>query len=261
MLAKLDKAQEIRSDFIDIHSTESDKTGVAGALESLFRKHTQFCFSVALTPLIFLCLFLIAVAIVPGVALFHFIQEFTKDYSLVAQYLGVGISISAGYFLYGISIIFLAPLANWLLRIKIKPWRGSWYSLDSVPWYCHNALTYLVRYTFLDLITPSPLNILFFRMMGMKIGKGVMINTSNISDPALITIDDHAIVGGSATIIGHYGQKGILILAPVHIKKRATVGLKATVMGDVVIGEGVVVPPDTVLLPKARLPADEKIDP
>lgn len=95
----------------------------------------------------------------------------------------------------------------------------------------------------------------------MKIGKGVMINTSNISDPALITIDDHAIVGGSATIIGHYGQKGILILAPVHIKKRATVGLKATVMGDVVIGEGVVVPPDTVLLPKTRLATDEKIDP
>lgn len=260
-LAKSDKAQEKQSEFIDIQSTESNKTGLAGALESFFRKYTQFCFSVALTPLILLCLFLMAVAIVPGVALFHLIREFTKDYALAVQYLGVGISISVGFFLYGSSIIFLAPLTNWLLRLKIKPWKGNWYSLDSVPWYYHNALTYLVRYTFLDLITPSPLNILFFRMMGMKIGKGVMINTSNISDPALITIDDHAIVGGSATIIGHYGQKGVLILAPVHIKKRAMVGLKATVMGDVVIGEGVMVPPDKVLLPKTRLADNEKIDP
>jgi hypothetical protein len=33
-LAKSDKAQEKQSEVIDIHSTESDKTGVAGALES-----------------------------------------------------------------------------------------------------------------------------------------------------------------------------------------------------------------------------------
>ncbi len=260
-MAKSDNAQDKQPEFIDIRSTESSKTGVAGALESLFRKHTQLCFSVALTPLIFLCLFLMSVAIVPGVALFHFIQEVTKDYAPVVQYLGVGISISVGFFLYGLSIIFLAPLTNWLLRLKIKPWRGHWYSLDSIPWFYHNALTYLVRYTFLDLITPSPLNILFFRMMGMRVGKGVMINSSNISDPALITIDDHAIVGGSATIIGHYGQKGVLILAPVHIKKGAMVGLKATVMGDVVIGEGVIVPPDKILLPKTRLADNEKIEP
>jgi len=39
------------------------------------------------------------------------------------------------------------------------------------------------------------------------------------------------------------------------------VSLKATVMGDVVIGEGVIVPPDTILLPKTRLADNEKIDP
>lgn len=39
------------------------------------------------------------------------------------------------------------------------------------------------------------------------------------------------------------------------------VGLKATVMGDVVIGEGVIVPPEKMLLPETRLADNEKIDP
>lgn len=50
-------------------------------------------------------------------------------------------------------------------------------------------------------------------------------------------------------------------LDPVPIKKGAMVGLKATVMGDVVIGEGVIVPPETILLPKTRLADNEKIEP
>jgi len=252
-LARPDDDQGDRPEIIDIHSIDSDKTGIAGALESTLRRHKQLFFSVGLAPLIVLCLILMGLAIVPGVALFHWVRELTEGSARIVQYLGVGMSIAFGFFLYGFCIIFLVPLANRLLRLKIKPWKGNWYSLNSIPWYYHNALTYLVRYTFLDLITPGPLNILFFRMMGMKIGKGVLINTSNISDPALIRIDDHATVGGSATILGHYGQKGILILAPVHIKQGAVVGVKATVMGDVVIGKGVVVPPHAVVLPKTRL--------
>lgn len=260
-LAKSSDGLDDRPEIIDIHSVESDKTGIAGVLEAALRRHRQLFFSVGLAPLIALCLCLMGIALVPGVALFHGIRELTEDSALIVQYLGAGMSIAFGFFLYGLCIVFLAPLTNWLLRLKIRPWKGNWYSLDSIPWYYHNALTYLVRYTFLDLITPGPLNILFFRMMGMKIGKGVLINTSNISDPALIRIDDHATVGGSATILGHYGQKGILILGPVHIKSGAMVGIKATIMGDVVIGRGVVVPPHAVVLPKTRLADTEETEP
>jgi acetyltransferase-like isoleucine patch superfamily enzyme len=144
--------------------------------------------------------------------------------------------------------------------LKLKPWRGGWYSLQSLPWYYHNALVQLVRYTFLDLVTPSPLNVLFYRMMGMKIGKGVMINTTNISDPGLITLEDNVTIGGSATLFAHYAQGGYLVIAPTIIKKGATIGLRASVMGDVIVGEKVTVKPHSILLPKTRLNKGDKQD-
>ncbi len=111
---------------------------------------------------------------------------------------------------------------------------------------------------FLDFITPSPLTNLFYKMMGMKIGKGVIINTTNISDPCLIEIEDYATIGGSVHILGHYGQKGFLILSPVIIKKGANIGLKASIMGDVIIGENATVKPHVAVLPKTRI-ADGEI--
>ncbi len=92
----------------------------------------------------------------------------------------------------------------------------------------------------------------------MKIGKNVHLNTTNISDPCLIEIEDKVTIGGSVHIIAHYATKGYLIVEPVRIKKGATVGLKATIMGDVEIGEGATIAPHEVVFPKSRIPAGRK---
>ena len=102
------------------------------------------------------------------------------------------------------------------------------------------------------------MNILFYRMMGMKIGKNVHLNTTNISDPCLIEIGDKVTIGGSAHIIAHYASKGYIIVDRVKIGKGATVGLKATIMGDVEIGEQAAIGPHEVILPKSRIPAGRK---
>jgi acetyltransferase-like isoleucine patch superfamily enzyme len=144
------------------------------------------------------------------------------------------------------------------MPFRVKPFRGPYYSLTSVPWYIHNAYTYVVRYTFLEFVTPTPLNVLFYKMMGMKIGKGVHINTTNISDPALIELEDKVTIGGSATIIAHYASQGYLIVERVRIGKGTTIGIKATIMGDVEIGEGAIIAPHEVVYPKSRIPAGRK---
>jgi UDP-3-O-[3-hydroxymyristoyl] glucosamine N-acyltransferase len=92
----------------------------------------------------------------------------------------------------------------------------------------------------------------------MKIGKGTMINTSNISDPCLIKIGDYVTLGGSATLIAHYGMKGMLIIDHLVIEDKATIGLKASLFGDVIVGEGATVGPHEVVLPKSRLFKQEK---
>ena len=74
----------------------------------------------------------------------------------------------------------------------------------------------------------------------------------------LIELEDKVTIGGSVHIICHYAAKGFLVIAPVKIRKGATLGLKATVMGDVEIGENAVIAPHEVVYPKSRVAADHK---
>ncbi len=237
----------------NVHARTSDLPGIAGILETLVRTFRSASFIFIIAPLAIIYTVAIGLALSPGYMLTQFIYERTQDSSLFLQAFSVCSSVAITYFIYGLTIIFIVPFFNKILFLKLKPWRGGWFSLGALPWYYHNALTQLVRYTFLDLVTPSPLNVLFYKMMGMKVGKGVMINTTNISDPCLITLEDNVTIGGSATIFAHYAQAGYLVLAPVVVKKGATVGLKASIMGDVIVGEKVTVKPHNILLPKTRL--------
>lgn len=239
---------------LNVLRTTSEKKGILGAFETFIRSFRTLAYILCLIPIVFICTSCLAMALVPSIYLFHFILDSTATWPQFLHYTAMGFAIALGYLTYGVCLIFIVPFMNKILPLKVKPWKGIWYSVQTIPWYIHNALTYLVRYTFLEFVTPTPLNLLFYRMMGMKIGKGVVINTTNISDPCLITIEDYVTVGGSAHIFAHYGQKGILILSPVTIKKGATIGLKASIMGGVTVGEGATVKPHTVLLPKEKVP-------
>lgn len=200
----------------------------------------------------------LGMCMVPGISLFRWVGDLTSSQHAIIQNIGYGLAIAGGYVAYGVCLVFAAPTLNFILRTKLHAWRGPYYSAEAIRWFLHNFFTYMVRYTFLELITPSPLAILFYKMMGMKIGKGVAINTTCISDPSLITLGDKVTLGGSATIVAHYGQGGFLVIAPVKIGHGCTIGLRATIMGGVEIGDGAVVLPHSVVMPKTIIPAGEK---
>ncbi len=245
-------------DMIDVNATTSDRQGLAGALEGFFRRFRTLAFTLTMVPIAFLYVFCMGLSLTPGITLLTAVNESTRDLHFILRNSLLGFSVAATFFSYGLTIIFVVPLVNKLLPLKVKPTRASWFSFSVLPWYYHNALTYLVRYTFLDFITPTPLNKLFYQMMGMKVGKGTMINTSNISDPCLIEIGDFVTIGGSASLVAHYGQKGMLVIDKLVIGDRATIGLKASLFGDVVIGKGVLVKAHEVVLPKTRIPDVEE---
>jgi hypothetical protein len=242
----------------DVDAISSDRVGLAGFLEMLLRRFRVGSYIIALIPLYIIAIIAMGISATPSVYLFNFILDNFHNLPDVFYYFIIGCGLVLGYFLYGFTLIFVIPAFNFLMPFRLKPFRGSYYSLTSVPWYFHNAFTYVVRYTFLEFITPTPLNILFYRMMGMKIGKNVHLNTTNISDPCLIEIEDKVTIGGSVHIIAHYATKGYLIVERVKIRKGATVGLKATIMGDVEIGEGATIAPHEVVFPKSRIPAGRK---
>lgn len=235
---------------IDVDSTKSELKGISGFVESLFRTFKTLGHGFLMLPLYAVSIFILGLVIWPSAIWFNWCLDATQGFTQPIRLLLLSFSTVTAYFIYGFTLITLLPLANFLMRTKLKPWRGPYYSLPAIKWYAHNGLTYLARYTFLELVTPTPFNNIFYRWMGMKIGEGVNINSTAISDPSLIEIGDNSTIGGSATIVAHYGQGGYLVLASVKIGSRVTIGLRSIIMGGVTIGDGAKVLPGSVVLPK-----------
>lgn len=241
----------------DLNSRKSERRGLGGIFENSLRRFQILGHLMMLAPLYLSASLCVGLAVSPGYFLFQWMDQWTQNFGAGARAWLLGSSLGAGYFLYGFSMIFLTPALNFLLRARLQAWRGPYYSLPAVRWYIHNGLTYLVRFTFMEFITPTPFNLLYYRMMGMKIGDGTIINTVHISDPSLIEVGRKVTLGGSVTIVGHYGQGGFLVLAPVKIGDKVTIGLRAIVMGGAVIGDGAKILPNSVILPKTKIPAGE----
>ncbi len=246
------------SEKADINSAVSTKKGIQALIENMFRRFSTLGFALFLVPIGLVFIFCIAVSLTPGIMLFQWASEVVVNYPFALKAFCYGLCGGGAFVAFTFTLIFVVPLMNLPCLPFVKPYRGAWFSIESMPWFYHNALTYLVRYTVLDFLTPSPINILFFKMMGMKIGKGVMINSSNISDPCLIKLGDYVTIGGSAYMMAHYGMKGFLIIDRLHIKRGAMIGLSAKILGGVSIGEKAVVAPNTAVLPKTIIKDGEK---
>jgi acetyltransferase-like isoleucine patch superfamily enzyme len=195
----------------------------------------------------------LGLALAPALWCYEHLAAWSGQLPGPLPWLGQATSLALCFFIAGLALLVAVPVYNWVLPTRIQPFKGGYYSIYAVPWFLHNGLFYLVRYTFLPFVTLTPFGIWFLKAMGMKIGRHAFINTEYISDPQLITLGDDAALGGSVRIFAHYGGGGNLIVAPVVIGRRATIGLGATVMGDVEVGEGATVLPHSVLLPGSRV--------
>lgn len=82
------------------------------------------------------------------------------------------------------------------------------------------------------------------RIIGVKIGKNVVISAYVIIDPffpELITIEDNVIVGVGATILSHEYSQEKLRKGKVHIKKRALIGAESLIRCGITVGEHAVI--------------------
>jgi acetyltransferase-like isoleucine patch superfamily enzyme len=231
--------------------------GFLGWYEKTLRQYKKLVLSLTLILVYLVVSLILGTAVAPAVYVVGHLFDWASTFTGVTSYWIKGVALVLGYLIYGFAAIIIVPIPNRLALMFLKPFRGPYYSISVFWWYIHNVLTYAVRYSFLEWITPTPYNLFFYRMMGMKIGDRVELNSTNISDPGLITLEDGVTIGGSATIIAHYAVHGYLIISPVIIRKNATVGLKAVIMGGVEIGEGAKVLPHSVVLPKTVIPAGE----
>ena len=223
--------------------------------EVLLRRFARASYVLSVLGMYVLAAGAIGVALVPALWVIHALAELAPVDFGFGQLLLRGFSYGLAFITAGLTLMATVAVLNFILPTRCKPFKGGYYTIHALPWFLHNGLFYLVRYTFLPFATLTPFGVIFLKAMGMKIGRHAFVNTEYISDPRLIEIGDDVAVGGSVRLFAHYGGGGNLVISRVKIGDRVTLGAGACVMGDVIIEEGAVLLPHSVLLPGSRVPA------
>ena len=204
-------------------------------------------------------LFILIACIVYGLSLttailfMNYIIAKISVFSIALKAFILGFCISLSFFIFWISLIILVGIIVRLLPIKPKPGIYNLKSIDTIKWGLSGAFLKLVNLTFLDFITPTFLNVFYFKLIGAKIGKNVQINSVNINDPWLLEIGDDSVIGGSASINCHVVESGKLILEKVKIGNKCTIGAKALIWPGCEIGDKSVIAARSTLKKRTKV--------
>lgn len=144
-----------------------------------------------------------------------------------------------------------------ILRL-ICPFEDSVFSSNDQSLRCllwkQTVFTYEWTASILAYITPVLLRLFLFRMLGAKLGKGVLIG-GKIVEPQMVTMGDYSFAGEMSLLMAHAIMRDSVVLKRIIIGNYVSIGSHAVIMPGVQIGDesivaaGALVPMDTVIPP------------
>ena len=198
--------------------------------------------------------------IAPAMVVFDVItNHFLTDEKYI-NYIIYSLTIGVCFMVYMLSLLFMSGMTQRIIHVRIPADKDkivdkleSW---TTVRW---AVCAHLHRCTHPVLVhtIPSPICNAYYRLAGARIGKGVQINSINLNDPSVISIEDKVVIGGRSVINGHLVEKGQLILARVNLKKGCLIGAGTTIQPGVTVGEGAVIATNGFVGKWKNIPAGE----
>ena len=207
------------------------------------------------TLFIFIACTIYGLSLVPAILFFQYVLgnlSFVNQYVFLNAFI-LGTSLSLCFFIFGISLMLIVGIIFRILPIKSKPGLYPIGSIQTIKWGLCGAFLKLVNVAFLDVVTPSFLNIIYFRIIGAKVGKNVQINSVSINDPWLLEIGDNSVIGGGASINCHTVERGKLILERVKIGRNCTIGAQSLVWPGCEIGDSSILSTKSVLKKRSKV--------
>lgn len=157
-----------------------------------------------------------------------------------------GPTVTVFFFIF--CIFFLGGLYPRLLRL-IYPYREGVFSIDSsgyMTFWKYHQFTYDWTMSILGYILPVGVRRGFYRFLGAKLGRGVMIG-GKLIEPPLIEIGEYSFVGENAVLIGHAIEGGRVTLGRVRLGHHVTIGVMVIVFPGVTIDDYAIVAAGSVV--------------
>jgi acetyltransferase-like isoleucine patch superfamily enzyme len=124
----------------------------------------------------------------------------------------------------------------------------------------HCAMIGELSKTALGPLNLSMTRILYYRLLGARVGSNVAIGTVNITDPLLTRLEDFSTLGDGSTLAAHTITLDRFMVRRVHVGRGATVGIGSVVMPGVVIGDNAVIAALSRVNPGMTVPPSELWD-
>jgi non-ribosomal peptide synthetase-like protein len=144
--------------------------------------------------------------------------------------------------------------SKWLIIGRIRPGRYRLWGL----YYFRFWLVQRIHSIFsLGHFRSTPMINLYFRLMGVKIGKQVHLGTAHFAAFDVISIGDRTSIGHDAMLNGYTLENGWLIIGPITIGADCFIGSKALVNRDATMQPDSSLDHGSMLPPSAVIPAGE----
>jgi acetyltransferase-like isoleucine patch superfamily enzyme len=159
----------------------------------------------------------------------------------------------AGLFLYGL-------LSGVALRamLAVRRIEAGAYGMDSPIFGYWKVLTIVHRFGQAALLPLTPVfaRPWVARLFGARIGSNVAIGGA-IDDPYLVSIGNDVVLGNNSLVAASAIAKGNIMLAPVSIGNRVTVGVNSVVLPGSELGDDALVVGGSIVLPGTKIPPGE----
>ena len=200
-------------------------------------------FSVSFPTMLFITLGTYAVEALAPAILARDLTRVIPQFILAASLVTVGLMLSAA-------------AMKWLLmgvyRPTIRP-MWSWWALRTEA----IAVLYwgLAGKVILDHLRGSPFLPMAMRLFGAKIGKGVFMDTTDITEFDCVTVGDWCAINAGSALQTHLYEDRVMKVGRVHLGQGITVGGNATVLYDTHVGDFARIGPLSVIMKGETIPA------
>ncbi len=158
--------------------------------------------------------------------------------------------------LFGLCSFLLVVALKWVLVGRYRPRAAPmWTPFVWISEAVTNLYESLAVPNFLDVLRGTPMLPWALRLLGVRIGKGVFMNTTDVTEFDCVRIGDGAELNAWCGPQTHLFEDRVMKIGWVEIGARVTVGVRSTILYDAHVGENARLGPLTLAAKGERLPA------
>ena len=155
------------------------------------------------------------------------------------------------------AVALFVVLAKWLVMGRFQPFNHPLYTTFVWRLEAVNALyEFLATPLALDALQGTPLLPFYFRMLGSKVGKGVYLHTTGLTEFDLATIGDYCCVNQDAVLQTHLFEDRVLKADHLTLGKCCDVGAYSIVLYESRMDDGSHLDPLSLLMKGETLPSN-----